>query len=320
MPDDSLINMDNETHVDNEDHDPGPYFDDLVVGQTLQPAPAVTIGPGEAAIYQAICGDPLATSLSHPLAEAVTGRPGALVNPALVLHVSIGQSTVATRRVIANLFYRDVVLHQPVRHGETLHTTVEVRGLSELRRRDDRPARGLALLGIHTVRVDDGATVADYERCAMLRFRDATTMTGHEDALGAVALDIRLDDWMDRIPSGWDPTPLSPVAVEGWRAGVRRSDRLRDTVAWPRNSPASPRTRPPYTGIRRWGLRAGDSYTGATPSVWPRPPSPGCCRTRPPCSAGRPATTWPRYSRVTCWPATTRCSTRSPPPAVGSGP
>ncbi len=156
MPDDSLINMDDETH---EDHDPGPYFDDLVVGQTLQPAPAITIGPGEAAIYQAICGDPLATSLSHPLAEAVTGQPGALVNPALVLHVSIGQSTVATRRVIANLFYRGVVLHQPVRHGETLHTTVEVRGLSELRRRDDRPARGLALLSIHTVRVDDGATV-----------------------------------------------------------------------------------------------------------------------------------------------------------------
>ena len=32
------------------------------------------------------------------------------------------------------------------------------------------------------------------------------------------------------IPAGWDPTPLSPVAVEGWRVGVRRSDRLRDTV------------------------------------------------------------------------------------------
>ena len=122
-----------------EDHDPGPYFDDLAVGQTLDPAPAVTIGSGEAAIYQAICGDPLATAVNRPLAEAVTGQPGSLVNPALVLHVSIGQSTVATRQVFANLFYRGVVLHQPVRHGETLRTTVAVRGLLELSRRDDRP-------------------------------------------------------------------------------------------------------------------------------------------------------------------------------------
>ena len=224
VPDDSLI------RVDHDDHDPGPYFDDLVVGQSLDPAPAVTIGPGEAATYQAICGDPLATSLSRPLAEAVTGRPGTLVNPALVLHVSIGQSTVATRRVIANLFYRGVVLHRPVRHGETLHTTVEVRGLSELSRRDDRPARGLVLLGIHTVRVDDGATVADYERCAMLRFRDATTTTGHDDDLGAVDPQIHLGDWEGRIPPDWDPTPLTPVAVKGWKVGVRRSDGLRDTV------------------------------------------------------------------------------------------
>ena len=227
---DSEANADKLGHMEHEDHDPGPYFDDLVVGQTLAPAPAVTIGPGEAAIYQAICGDPLATSLSHPLAEAVTGQPGALVNPALVLHVSIGQSTVATRRVIANLFYRGVVLHRPVRHGETLQTTVEVRALSELSRRDDRPARGLALLGIHTVRIDDGATVADYERCAMLRFRDATTVTGHDDDLGAVDTRINLDDWEGRIPSDWDPTPLGHAAVRDWRVGVRRSDMLRDTV------------------------------------------------------------------------------------------
>lgn len=227
---DNEANADKLGHMEHEDHDPGPYFDDLVVGQTLAPAPAVTIGPGEAALYQAICGDPLATSLSHPLAEAVTGQPGALVNPALVLHVSIGQSTVATRRVIANLFYRGVVLHRPVRHGETLQTTVEVRALSELSRRDDRPARGLALLGIHTVRTDDGATVADYERCAMLRFRDATTVTGHDDDLGAVDTRIDLDDWEGRIPSDWDPTPLGHAAVRDWRVGVRRSDMLRDTV------------------------------------------------------------------------------------------
>ena len=213
-----------------ESHDLGPYFYDLAVGQTLDPAPAVTIGPGEAAIYQAICGDPLATAASRPLAEAVTGQPGSLVNPALVLHVSIGQSTVATRRVFANLFYRGVVLHQPVRHGETLRTTVEVRGLLELSRRDDRPARGLALLGIHTIRVDDNATVADYERCAMLRFRDPDTATDHHDDPGEIETEIDLAAWVDRVPVGWDASPLAGVSVSDWNVGTQRTDSLRDTV------------------------------------------------------------------------------------------
>ncbi len=207
----------------------GPFFEELAVGQVLDPAPAVTIGPGEAAAYQAICGDPLATSLSRPLAEAVTGRPGALVNPALVLHISIGQSTVATRQVIANLFYRGVALHRPVRLGETLRSTVTIRGLRELSRREDRPARGLVLLGIHTTCLDDGATVADYERCAMLRFRDPEATTGHDDDLGGAEPDIDLDAWADLAPD-WDAAPLRPARPVDPPDGERRTDPLRDTV------------------------------------------------------------------------------------------
>ena len=202
---------------------PGPFFDDLSVGQTLDPAPAVTIDSGMVAVYQAICGDPLALPLSRPLAEAVTGQTGALVNPALVLQVSIGQSTVATRTVIANLFYRGVALQRPVRHGETLHSTVTIRGLRELSRRDDRPARGLALLGIHTSCVDTGATVADYQRCAMLRFRDPDTTTGHDDDLGEVDHDVDLTIWAELVPENWNLDPL--------RAATRVADRTAGTIS-----------------------------------------------------------------------------------------
>ncbi len=214
---------------------PGPYFDDLSVGQTLDPAPAVTIDSGVAAVYQAICGDPLALPLSRPLAEAVTGQAGALVNPALALQVSIGQSTVATRTVIANLFYRGVAVHCPVRHGETLHSTVTIRGLRELSRRDDRPARGLALLGIHTSCVDTGATVADYQRCAMLRFRDPGSTTGHDDDLGEVDHDVDLAAWVELIPHNWNLDPLratARVAGEAAHPGSSSTmvDPMRDTV------------------------------------------------------------------------------------------
>lgn len=208
----------------------GPFFDDLEKGQVLEPAPALTIDSGMAAAYQAICGDSLATSLSSPLAEAVTGQPGRLVNPALVLHVSIGQSTVATRQVIANLFYRGVVFCRPVRHGETLQSTVTIYGLRELSRRNDRPARGLALLGIHTTCLDDGSTVANYERCAMLRVRDPSTPTGHDDNLGSVDPKVDLDAWSRFAPSDWDANPLAPRTAVDHLVGTRLADPLRDTV------------------------------------------------------------------------------------------
>jgi acyl dehydratase len=204
----------------------GPFFDDLAVGEVLPAAPAMTIGPGETALYQTITGDPLAVSLSRPLAEATTGEPGAVVNPALVLQVSIGQSTVATRRVIANLFYRGVRLMRVVRPGDTLATTVEIRGLRENARRPDRPPRGTVLLGIRTVD-QEGRIVADYERCPMLPLRhDAET--GHADDLGPAGGDLDLASWLDAVPP-WDLSGL-PEPDE-WEPGTTRVDRMRDTVS-----------------------------------------------------------------------------------------
>jgi 2-methylfumaryl-CoA hydratase len=204
----------------------GPYFDDLRPGQVLPAAPAITIGPGETALYQSICGDPLALALSTPLAEAVTGRPGAVVNPALVLQVSIGQSTVATRRVIANLFYRGVRLHRTVRVGDTLSTAVEVRGMRENRRVPDRPPRGTVLLGVRTVD-QEGRLVADYERCPMLPLRGEAE-TGHGDDLGGPDTEVDLGSWAKAAPS-WDLAHLPET--EPWAVGETRSDPLRDTVS-----------------------------------------------------------------------------------------
>ncbi len=206
----------------------GPFFDDLTVGQVLDPAPAMTIGPGEAATYQAICGDPLATSLSSTMAEAVTGNPGMLVNPALVMHTSIGQSTVATRAVIANLFYRGVALQRAVRHGETLETTVQILGLRQLTHRPDRPPRGLALLGIRTACVDNGEPVVEYERCAMLHMRHPEAETGNHDDLGDVNPEVNLADWTNYAPADWNPSPLTHD--NRWETGTTRTDPLRDTV------------------------------------------------------------------------------------------
>jgi acyl dehydratase len=206
----------------------GPYYDDLRPGHRFEPAPAITIGAGACAQYQSICGDPLAISLSTTVGEAVTGVAGGVVNPALVLHVAIGQSTVATRRVIANLFYRGVVVPRPVPVGATLTTTVEARAMRETSRKPDRPRRGLVVLGMHTVDAD-GTVIADFERCAMLPFRDAGAEPGYSDDLGPATSELELGAYSGYVPTGWDLRAL-PERDDSWQVGERRDDPLHDTV------------------------------------------------------------------------------------------
>jgi acyl dehydratase len=160
----------------------GPFFDELAVGDTFTGAPGVTLTPGHAAAHQAVLGDRLRLPLDHALATEVAGAP--LAHPALVWDVAIGQSTVVTQRVRANLFYRGLAFHRYPVLGDTLRTTTEVVGLKENSRKPDRPPTGLAALRITTV--DQHARpVLDFLRCAMLPLRSAAP-TGHRDDLSAL--------------------------------------------------------------------------------------------------------------------------------------
>ena len=143
-----------------------PYFEDLEVGTVFEDAPALTLTDGHAALHQAITGDRLRLALDRTLGEAVLGAGPPLAHPALVWDVAIGQSTVATGRVIANLFYRGLLLRRPVRLGDTLRTITEVVARRENR---SRPT-GLAVLRIRTVDQED-RPVLDFTRCAMLPLR-----------------------------------------------------------------------------------------------------------------------------------------------------
>ena len=113
-------------------HEPGgPYFDDLEVGQAFDWAPSMTLTAGAAAVHQSIIGDRLRLALDADLAIAVTGATTALAHPQLVCDVAIGQTTLATQRVKANLFYRGLSFHRFPVIGETLFTRTEVVGLKQ---------------------------------------------------------------------------------------------------------------------------------------------------------------------------------------------
>ena len=186
----------------------GPYFDDLEVGQVFDSAPSMTLTAGAAAVPQSIIGDRLRLALDAELATAVTGSTASLAHPALVCDVAIGQTTLATQRVKANLFYRGLRFHRFPVIGDTLFTRTEVVGLKENSAKPGRAPTGLAALRMTTVD-DVGRLVLDFYRCAMLPMSDGAGGTGHADDLSAIGA--------EDVPT---PDPTADWDAEAFRARV----------------------------------------------------------------------------------------------------
>ena len=167
----------------------GPYFDDLVVGQVFDWAPSMTLSSGAAATHQAILGDRMRLSLDGDLAYAVVGGNAPLAHPALVCDVAIGQSTLATQRVKANLFYRGLTFYRYPVVGDSVFTRTEVVGLRQNTAKPGRAATGLAALRMTTID-QVGRLVLDFYRCAMLPLSADAGDTGHADDLSLIGADL----------------------------------------------------------------------------------------------------------------------------------
>lgn len=204
----------------------GLFYDDMHVGLRFPTPPGVMIDAGIASMYTAISGDGLALTLDKELCRAVTGNDSLLVNPALVLHVSIGASTVATRNVIGNLFYRNVVLARQVHQGATLRTLTSVAAMADTRPKPGTAPRGKVLLRIQTATAE-GQSVVDYERCPLLPCR-GDEAPGHSDNIGPSAPDLDLARFIGAVPDSWDVGPLG--THDEWKTGDTRVDHQRDMV------------------------------------------------------------------------------------------
>jgi len=177
-----------------------PYFDDLVVGQVFDSAPSMTITAGVAAAHQAIVGDRLRLALDVELSHSVLGGSGHLAHPGLVCDIAIGQSTVVTQRVKANLFYRGLAFHRFPVIGDTLTTRTEVVGLKCNSVKPGRAPTGLAALRMTTID-QAGRLVLDFYRCAMLPCSTDVGDIGHNDDLS----DIGIGPAPDTDPTAhWD--------------------------------------------------------------------------------------------------------------------
>jgi acyl dehydratase len=186
----------------------GPYFDDLEIDQVFDWAPSMTLTAGAAAVHQSIIGDRLRLALDADLAMAVTGATTALAHPGLVCDVAIGQTTLATRRVKANLFYRGLAFHRFPVIGDTLFTRTQVVALKQNSAKPGRAPAGLAALRMTTTD-QIGRLVLDFHRCAMLPLRDGAADTGHADDMSTIGT--------DDVPT---PDPTADWDADTYRARV----------------------------------------------------------------------------------------------------
>src|ERR1700749_4540925 len=185
----------------------GPYFDELHTGQVFAGAPAMTLTPGLAAVHQSILGDRLRLPLDTELSAAVTKLTAPLAHPGLVCDVAIGQSTLVTQHVKANLFYRGLVFYRFPAIGDTLFTRTEVVGLKKNSAKPDRTPTGLVALRITTIDQAD-RLILDFYRCAMLPLSAGADPDGsnHADDLSAIGADLA----------------TSPSAAADWNGDVFR--------------------------------------------------------------------------------------------------
>jgi 2-methylfumaryl-CoA hydratase len=199
----------------------GPFYDQFTKGMTIPPLPPVTVTEADNVAYRMITGDQHLPTADRGLAARLTGRDAGLVYPGLAMQYSIGQTTNATRRAIANLYYRSVRILRAVELGETLRTTTTVLGLADAKPRGDAH-RGKVWLGIETVG-DDGP-VARYERCALVASRDGSP--GHGDDIPGPSDPVPLADLAGLVPD-WD---LSVLPATDWAVGQARADAMADHV------------------------------------------------------------------------------------------
>jgi 2-methylfumaryl-CoA hydratase len=146
---------------------PGNFFEDFAVGQTIRHATPRTVTTGDVALYNGLFGARFAVQSSDAFAQSV-GYPQSPVDDLLVFHIVFGKTVPdISLNAVANLGYANCRFLAPVYPGDTLNAVSEVIGLKE---------NSSGKTGIVFVRStgcnQHGAQVLEYVRWVMVRKRD----------------------------------------------------------------------------------------------------------------------------------------------------
>ncbi|MEE2860163.1 MAG: MaoC family dehydratase [Pseudomonadota bacterium] len=148
-------------------NNPGRFFEDYSVGQTIRHAVPRTVAEGERAIYHALYPARHALHSSDEFAIAC-GLDGSPMDDLLAFHTVFGKSVPdVSLNAIANLGYAEGRWHRPVWPGDTLRSESTVIGLKQ----NSNGQSGVVWVRTRGLnQVDE--LVLDYVRWVMVRKRD----------------------------------------------------------------------------------------------------------------------------------------------------
>lgn len=144
--------------------DPGHYFEDFTLGETLVHATPRTITEGDISLYTGLTGSRFAPQSAAPFAKTV-GLAGQPVDDVLAFHMVFGTTVPdISLNAIANLGYAEGRFLKPLYAGATVTATSEVIGLKP----NSNGKTGIVYVRT-TGRDEIGDPVLDYVRWVMVR-------------------------------------------------------------------------------------------------------------------------------------------------------
>lgn len=146
---------------------PGRFFEDYRLGETIAHAVPRTVSGGERALYHALYPARHALHSSDAFARAC-GLPAAPLNDLIVFHTVFGKTVPdISLNAVANLGYAEGRFLSPVFPGATLTATSQVIGLKQTSKGDT------GIVWVRTTGRDEtGRAVLEYVRWVMVRKRD----------------------------------------------------------------------------------------------------------------------------------------------------
>jgi 2-methylfumaryl-CoA hydratase len=147
--------------------DPGRFFEDFRVGETLFHATPRTVSEADAALYLALTGTRFAVNSADPFAEAL-GFARAPLDDFLAFHIVFGKTVPdVSINAVANLGYAAGIFGAPLYPGDTVTARSEVIGLRE----NSNHQTGTVYVRSQGFN-QRGESVVDYVRWVMVRKRD----------------------------------------------------------------------------------------------------------------------------------------------------
>lgn len=147
---------------------PGRFFEDFRLGETIRHATPRTVTSADSALYTALYGSRFTVQSSDAFARAI-GYERSPLDDWLVFHIVFGKTVPdVSLNAVANLGYADGRFLKPVYPGETLTAVSEVIGLKESSNRQT------GVVYVRSTGFDEGGeAVLTYCRWVLVRKRDA---------------------------------------------------------------------------------------------------------------------------------------------------